>query len=373
MKNKNDKFIFITITFIVFFFSIILIFTKKVDFSENENRYLEEFPKISMENFLSGKVTNGIQKYLNDHFPYREKFLFITTKTEMLLRKKIINDVYLGKDDYLITKFDGIDNKEKIINRINNFKLNNSNKEIEILLIPSSISINDDKLPKYAINKNEINEIDNIYSKLNIETINVFDTLKEHNKDNEMFYKTDHHWTSYGAYYSYLEFCKYNQYECTLMNNYNIKKVTDNFNGTLYSKTNKYDNMSDKIYIFDLKNNNYIVNYVYENLYKTSIFEYSYLDKKDKYSMFLDNNHPLITITNNNCNNKKEILLVKDSYGNSFSQFLINDFYKVHIIDLRYYKSSVSKYLNENNNIDKILLLYNVNTLDDDTGLLNLQ
>ncbi len=373
MKNKIDKLIFITITIVVISFSVILILTKKIDFSENENRYLEEFPKMSMENLLNGKVTNGIQNYLDDHFPYREKFLFITTKLEILLGKKIIDDVYLGKDNYLITKFDGVDNEDKIIEKINNFKLNNMDKKVEILLIPSSVSINNDKLPNHAINESELNAINDIYSKLNIETINVFETLNSHNNEMEMFYKTDHHWTSYGAYYSYLEFCKYNQYRCTSLNNYNIEKVTDSFNGTLYSKTNKYDNMSDEIYIFDLKNKNYTVNYVSENLYKNSIFEYSYLDKKDKYSMFLDNNHPLITITNNNSYNNKELLLIKDSYGNSFSQFLINDIYKVHIIDLRYYLSSVSKYLEENDNIDTVLLLYSINTLDGDTGILNLR
>ena len=115
------------------------------------------------------------------------------------------------------------------------------------------------------------------------------------------------------------------------------------------------------------------MNYVSENISKKSIFEYSYLDKKDKYSMFLDNNHPLITITNNNSKNNEELLLVKDSYGNSFSQFLINDYYKVHIIDLRYYLSSISKYLEENKKINTILLLYSINTLDGDTGILNLR
>lgn len=373
MKSKIDKLIFITIATITIFFSFLLIFSKKVDFSENENRYLEEFPKISIENFLNGNVASGIQKYLGDHFPNREKFLFITTKIEILLRKKMIDDVYLGKDDYLITKFDGVDNKVKIINKINDFSLKNSNKKVEILLIPSSVSINRNKLPKYAINKDEIEEIKEIYDKLDIGTINVFNTLENHNKEREMFYKTDHHWTSYGAYYSYLEFCKFNQYACTSLNNYDIKRVTDSFYGTLYSKTNKYDNKADDIYTFDIKNKNYRVDYISENISKNSIFEYSYLDKKDKYSTFLDNNHPLITITNNSSKSNEELLLIKDSYGNSFSQFLIDNFYKVHIIDLRYYLSSVSKYLEENDNINTILLLYSVNTLDGDTGILNLR
>ena len=99
------------------------------------------------------------------------------------------------------------------------------------------------------------------------------------------------------------------------------------------------------------------------------MYDYSYLEKKDKYSVFLSNNHSLITITNNSINNNKELLVIKDSYGNSFVPFVAENYKKVHVVDLRYNLNSMTKYLEENNNIDDVIIIYNINTIDGESSI----
>ena len=108
---------------------------------------------------------------------------------------------------------------------------------------------------------------------------------------------------------------------------------------------------------------------MYEDKVTDTMYEYSYLDKKDKYSLFLDNNHPLIIITNNDIITNKEIIVIKDSYANSLIPFLVNHFKKVHVIDPRYYNLSITSYLKENPNIKDGLIIYNANGLDDSSIL----
>jgi hypothetical protein len=97
-----------------------------------------------------------------------------------------------------------------------------------------------------------------------------------------------------------------------------------------------------------------------------------YLKTKDKYSVFLDNNHPLIVVTNNEIDTDTELVVIKDSYANSIIPFLINHYKKIHIIDPRFYKLSIVDYVKENDNIKDMLILYNMNTVDEDNGIVTI-
>jgi len=74
----------------------------------------------------------------------------------------------------------------------------------------------------------------------------------------------------------------------------------------------------------------------------------------------------LIQITNEEGND--EILVIKDSYANSFIPFLTNHYNKVHVIDLRFYNTSITEYIKENN-IENVLFLYNIQGIDEDLGI----
>ena len=348
-----------TIVIILFFLLIIL---KKEYFSENENRYLEEFPDIKISDILSGDFQDSFSNYVSDHFPFREFFLKLKNTTEHILGNNRISGIYYGKDDYLIEEYKEPLNTDKIIRIINRFVDNNKNINIEFMLAPTSIYVNSDKITKYNISSDESKTIDYYKNNLNTKFIDVRDNLIKHNKE-YIYYRTDHHWTTEGAYYAYETYWKENNLKII---NANYKKVTNDFYGTIYSKL--LDNSIKKDYISIVEDN---TNYeVYINNKKTnSFYQEEFLDKKDKYSYFFGGNKALIHIVNNN--EQGDLLIIKDSYANSFIPLIARNYKNIYVIDPRYYKDDISKFINKNN-IHNVLFLYNVLTIDEDIGIVSI-
>lgn len=373
-KNNYSKLLGLILSFIVLVFMLTFIFSPKQIFSENENRYLTKFPSFSWDNLVSGKFIDDLDSYLIDHFPFRDTFVSIKTKTELLLGKRKINDVFIGDDGYLITDYEKPSRTKNLIQVLNSFKIRNNHVNMNLMLIPTSVSVNKTKLPAYASPYDELKTINYIYDNVNFSSINVYDTLLENNDTYPMYYKLDHHYTSYGAYYVYLEYCAQNNLECLSINDYNIEAVTNDFKGTLYSKVNFYST-PDTIHIFTPKDGQDLkVEYISldDVITKDSLYEYQYLEKKDKYSIFLNGNNPLVKITNNKNRNDKKLLVIKDSFANALIPFLTYNYSEVHVIDPRYYKLSISEYIDKSN-ITDVLFVYNINTLDKDTGIYSIK
>lgn len=366
MKNIEKIFVLI-ISIIVLFFGVFFIFNEKKTFSENENRYLAVAPKYNFEALKSGRYIKKVESYLIDHFPYRDFMVSLKTNTYKLIGIKQINDIYLGKDGYLLEEYNSLTNIDKIASIINRLK-ENTNTQIDFMLVPTSTEIYKDKLPKYAINNSEIDDINALYSKIDVNTINVYDSLI-YNKDKyQLYYKLDHHWTSFGAYIAYLKYCE--EKNITPITTYNIEEVTNSFYGTYYSKTNDYTLSPDSIHTFNLENADYTVNY--SDKVRDTLYENDYLNKKDKYSYFLDSNHDLIEIDNNNLKNNLKILIIKDSYANSFVPFIVNNYEEVYVIDPRYYKKDISTFIKEKE-ISNVLFIYNIGTINNDLGIISIK
>ena len=371
--EKNQFFRLLGILFCILFLTFIIMFFFNINnkYSENENRYLQTFPNFSISDVLNGKYISKIEQYLSDHFAFRDQLVGLKSTVEQLLGKSKINNIYIASDDYLIEDYEKPENPDRIIEIFNEFFTKNNFVNNNLMLVPTSISINSNKLPHFASYDSQMETIDYIYKKIKMSTISVYETLLEHNETYPMYYRLDHHWTSYAAYYAYVEYCKYNNLPYLNIDEYSITEVTNNFNGTLYSKANIYNYKSDSIYLFlpkipdDLK-----VEYILEDKITTTntLYDYSYLETKDKYSIFLSNNHPLIKITNNLNKSDKKLLVIKDSYANSLIPFLTYNYKEIHVIDPRYYKDSITNYISENKITDS-LFVYNMNTIGSDTGI----
>lgn len=371
-NNRFIKYLGIILSLVIILFTFLLIFNEKYEFSENENRFLQDFPVISLNNFFSNRLTKELDNFVNDHFPFRNSFVKLKNKVELLNGKTNMNNVFIGSDDYLIEDYKTSKKLDSFINVINDFK-NNNDVLVTLMLVPNSVLINEYKLPYMASTINQYDDIKYVYSRVEVDTIDLYDTLVNNNKKYQMYYKLDHHWTSYGAYFSYVEYAQKYNLDYLELDEYDIEEVTDKFYGTLFSKVILNKIKGDKIHIFN-KDEDLIVKYYLGNnvVTKNSLYEYSYLDKKDKYSMFLNNNNPLVTIKNNLVTNNRKILVIKDSYANSFIPFLTSNYEEIHVIDPRYYKESISNYINEFN-IEQVLFLYNMNNLDSDTGIYSIK
>ena len=239
------------------------------------------------------------------------------------------------------------------------------------MLIPNSIYINQDKLPQYAETYNQKEIINNFYNSVDskINTINVVDILLE-NKDKYLYFKTDHHMTSYGTYLAYTKLCKAVNIEPQNIDNFELKTVSKEFLGTFDSKAQVINQEKDQIDIYLNSYNQDIISAEYDKETTNSIFNKEYLDKKDKYSFFLNGNNAKVVIKTK-VENEKKLLVIKDSYAHILAQFLCQNYEEIHFIDPRYYKASLTEYIKQNN-ITEILFLYNVSNIVTDLGILSL-
>lgn len=362
----------------VFFFvciivaPIALIVAPKKNFSENENRNLAATPRMSFSSVESGQFASELEAYAIDHFPLRDFFVGFKTKLEIMLGKREINNIYVCKNGYYMDAYNKPKNNAVLINGVNELVSSVKNVNVELMLVPTAVCVYKNYLPKSASCYDQLLTVDEIYKNVNCKTIDVFDVLNEHKDERQLYYKTDHHWKTGAAYLAYTEYCKENNIVPLEESDFEIKTATTSFKGTTYSKINDYSVEGESIEYYENKNLDVEVFYDDTKELANSFYEESYLQKKDKYSFFLNNLHYLLTVTNKSIKSDKEIVVIKDSYANCFVPFLANHYKKVYVIDPRNYNDVISDFINEHKNVFDVLILYNVSTLDTDSGVSNI-
>ena len=392
-KNKNIRItdriaVYVSCAFLLCFLIGFFAVPKK-EFSESENRMLSKAPEFSFDNIISGSFTGEMGTYVADHFPMRDEFLCVFTETERLSGRKEIEGVYLAKDGSLIEAYDAPVNTQKQIEQFGKLTENVTNAECYLMLVPTAVSVYSDKLPEYApdlrtqAQNDVIEEVNNdvtqndvieyIYSEVpdDLNTINVSGKLinsSEKDPDHRLFYRTDHHWTTYGAYIGYEAFCEAAGLLPVPLSSYDSSTVSEDFRGTIYSKLNDPYFGTDTIISYSHPDWNLTVEYSDTGEMTDTPYNPEYLSRKDQYSYFLNNIHPLVTVTNDSVKDGA-IAVVKDSYANCFVPYLFAHYHTVYIFDTRYYKGGPSKFINEHPDITDVLILYNMNTIDNDAGI----
>ena len=372
MKNKIFFAIFMTVW--IGIIVINFIWPKQV-FSEEENRMLASMPRFSFESFVSGKYLNSVNDYINDHFAFRNIYLKLNSWWEVsVMEKKENNGVYIGKDNYLFEKFEyGDEEKENIKNNtiaISDFAQNMQNMDIStyFILVPNSIYINKDKLPDNVETPNQKEIINEVYANMsNTKNIDVTTALTEENKEKPLYFRTDHHMNSDGAYVVYREFCNASNGQAVTIENFTKTTVTNNFLGTFDSKAQLMNQVPDEIFVYENETNTNIEEAIYDKETTDSIFNAKYLEGKDKYSYFLNGNNSK-AIIKTKVNNNKKLLVIKDSYAHIMSQFLCENYSEVHFLDPRYTNFDYVEYAKENG-ITDVLFLYNVSNFATDTNV----
>lgn len=350
--------------------TVIFIFIDKREFSENENRYLAKFPAFGLERIRSGEYMSGLESYLADHFPFRDFFMGMKTKAEMGMGKKEINGIYIAEEGYLIEEYKKPENTERIGRIWKDFagELEEQEVELRLMLVPTAVYVYEEKLPNYAPVRNQMETANILYEISGIEPIDCSGALLAH-REEELYYRTDHHWTTSGAYIAYRTYCEEKGLEAVLLEDMAAQIATEDFRGTIYSKAGDYGRKGDTITIYTNPSNSLRVEYADTGEVTNSLYNLEYAERKDKYSLFLNNLHSLIEITNETADSDRELVLVKDSYANSIVPFLAHHYKKIYVFDTRYYKQGVSDFIKEHGEVTDILLLYNMNTLDGDLGI----
>lgn len=360
------------ITALLFAGLVLFLLLPKEEFSENENRYLAAFPKFSWNSLAEGEYLEDLQTYANEHFPARDFFMGLKTGFEKACGKTEINGIYVSDDGYYIEEYKEPENTERIINSFSSLAEKLKYADLTLMLVPTAVTVYEEKLPKYAVNADQMAALKEIYAAVSCEQIDVFDVLMDNKDKYQLYYRYDHHWTSYGAYLAYEEYCKAKGFSYTPLEELEAEVVSSDFKGTIYSKVNDYTVDGEAITVFRQPGQKLTVSYDRKEEVTGAtecLYNADYLTKKDQYSYFLDNIHAYIEITNEEAAADKEIVVIKDSYANCFVPFLANQYRKVYVFDTRYYRKPVSEFVNENPDITDVLVLYNMNTIDGDLGI----
>lgn len=358
-------------------FTALSIFGEEQEFSEKENRILQTKPEIYPEALLDGSFQEEYEAYLNDQFTHRDSWVDLSVKMSRAAGKKDINGVYIGKDGYLLEKYTDEDfNSETVeenIYYLSDF-LNVMTEEygaehVNCLMVPAKANVLENKLPVHAVGYPEERIISEIRGSLEEPGIllDLTDTLKEH-QDEYIYYRTDHHWTTLGAYYAYAAWAERTGHKAKLPEAYTIETAASDFYGTTYNKV--YLKVpADNVQLFRSRGQRVSVDQndgekVSDSFYFPDDIE----DESDKYRVFLGGNTAKIEIETN-ADTDKRLLLIKDSFANCFVPFLAEDYGKITMIDFRYYSDTLDVLMEECGDFTDLLVMYNVEKFMQDSGI----
>lgn len=370
--HRNLLIIFATLIIVMDAFFIAL---PAKDMSETENRNLAKRPKMTFATIVNGKFEAQFDKYIADQIPARDFWITLESTASRMFGRTESNGVYLGKDGYLIQDFVEPEQEDlkQTMDVIRTFKQKNTKLKMYALIAPTALTIYDNKLPENAPAGDENAFLDKIYGDFNsmgIRTVDIRSELKKRRDEKQLYYRTDHHWTTDGAKVAFDIMSKETGLAGKSMV-YDRLLVSTQFSGTLASTSGFRSEETDEIYVYEpqagFKSS---IFYVEEGMKTKTPFAVKKLDTKDKYAMFFDGNHAQVTITTGAKKGKK-LLVLKDSYANCFVPFLFSDYKKIVMVDPRYYTENLDMMM-EVEEIDEVLFLYNAHTFAEDKNLINM-
>lgn len=343
-------------------------------FSENEKRVLSEAPQIDAAGIADGSVFRSIESYLSDHFPGRELWVGANAYLENAEGRGATEDIVRGTDDWLFTA-PVSDDRETLwdnMQAITTFAEKQS-VPVTMMAVPSAGAVVSDKLPALHLpypDADLLEEARRIAGNT-LHWVDLYTDFCSAEQPERLYYRTDHHWTTEGAYRAYCLMMEELGQSSVPRDDFTVEQITD-FYGTSYSKSGLWLTEPDTLELWtdsDIQ----AVTTVYDAnradpVTREGMFFREYLEDADKYPVFLSGNHARVHIETN-ADSGKRLLVIKDSYAHALAPFLAEEYSTIDLIDLRYFKQqTISSWLEENP-ADEILLVYGLSSLAEDKNL----
>ena len=320
------------------------------DFSPVENRSLEGLPAFSWSALADGGYTAGLERYLADQFPLRDGWMGLKNRMEYLLGRREFHGVYLCGDT-LINRVEEAGRADQNLDCLRRLA-EMTDLPVYTALIPTAAEIWRSKLPRGAESFDQRAYLERARALPGLHWVDVGGALADHAGD-PLFYRTDHHWTSLGAYWGYTAVMEaMGEVPAPLGS---AETVSESFRGTLYSTSGVHWLEPDTIERY-VSGQGVTVEAGRET---RGLYVDSFLDEKDQYASFLGGNGPLYIVRNPAAASDETLLVVRDSYSDSLAPFLSQQFAEIHLLDLRYYRTGVAQYA-QNVGADRILVCYSV-------------
>lgn len=371
-RKVQEKLVGIIFILTLFLFLIINVIVPDREKSVQENRMLATKPKFRLSSLISGDYDEKFEAYMDDQFVGRDMWRKLKVTVDRIGGSRLENGVYIGTNGQLLEQIEVADKNHLAANikAIKSFSESQSKIPVRMMLVPDAANVLNHSLPALAKPEDQTQMFSMVRKDLgdSVEWIDVSTELNKH-KTEKIYYKTDHHWTTLGAFYAFQAAAPSLGIEGDLSGNYVSYAVSDSFNGMLASKSGV--NLGEKeqidIYVPTEEDTDLIVDYVDEGKRSTSLYDSSKLKEKDQYTVFLGGNSSLLDIRTVSTSTKR-LLLVKDSFANSFIPFLTPYYREIVVVDPRYYSGTIND-LMDSYRISEVLFLYSGNTFFKDNNI----
>lgn len=371
-RKVQEKLVGIIFILTLFLFLIINVIVPDREKSVQENRMLVTKPKFRLSSLISGDYDEKFEAYMDDQFVGRDMWRKLKVAVDRIGGSRLENGVYIGTNGQLLEQIEVADENHLAANikAIKSFSESQSKIPVRMMLVPDAANVLNHSLPALAKPEDQTQMFSMVRKDLgdSVEWIDVSTELNKH-KTEKIYYKTDHHWTTLGAFYAFQAAAPSLGIDGDLSGKYVSYTVSDSFNGMLASKSGV--NLGEKeqidIYVPTEEDTDLIVDYVDEGKRSTSLYDSSKLKEKDQYTVFLGGNSSLLDIRTVSTSTKR-LLLVKDSFANSFIPFLTPYYREIVVVDPRYYSGTIND-LMDSYRISEVLFLYSGNTFFKDNNI----
>ena len=363
----------VTGVILLLFLTVISLLWPSRRFSASERRNLSQRPTLSYEGLLDGSFSDDVESYLADQYPARDIWVYLNSLQNRLLGIDFQNGIYRGKDGYLIQRFDTTKIDAEKQTALASFLERHSDISSYLMLVPTASWILADHLPTGAPQESEKDwyekwlETSGLQNQDNVTIVETAEELSAAAKEQQIYYRTDHHWTTYGASVGFEKLAEKMSlpYE---KDDFEPVTVHTKFQGTMMSSSGFYSGTKDSIDLYLPKEpETLLVTNKEAQTTVTTIYSEEGLLGNDPYEVFLGGNYGLLNIKTSSTSGRK-LLLLKDSYANAMIGFLTPYFSEIDLVDPRYYSSDLEMQIAVGQYTD-ILILYNLQSFASDTSL----
>lgn len=347
-------------------------------YSELENTTLSQRPSLSSFSADGlNKFFTAYTKYVKDQVAGRDSWVALQSTVETkVMQKEQSGGILLGKEHMMFPRTYGLVSSETRTLPKNTAALEALCRRysglVNVMLVPAASAVYPENVPAGAPLLDEDRYLDALSEAVQTaggRFVDVRQTLADH-KGEYIYYRTDHHWTSTGAYYAY-------QQLCTALGltpfdpSAHTARTAEGFYGTHYSKARTPDAEPDTITYYDLPNALTIYTVTAPGQpaegETTGLYDTDKLSVYDKYAMFLHGNNGLSRIKGDGTG-RGRILVIKDSYANCFVPYLTANYADIDVVDFRNYNYGLDQLIADNG-YDQILVLYSFDSFKSDPYL----
>lgn len=371
MKN-NIQDIVLTALFLLAITAVPLIMLLVPDrtFSETERRYLAERPSMTEQDLREWSFDDDFEEYAADQMPLRDLFVGLNALIIRGTGRQVSADIYADREGYLVEAPVSY-SREETDRRLKKIASLGEKTGLvpEVVVVPSTGYVRSDNFPGHLAKLYSDSEVFTaVSSQEGVTDISLEETFLAHGSD--WYYRTDHHWNREGAYAAYELWCKKTGREALPADAFLTHHV-NGFSGSTRSRSALWLTRTETLYLYEPECRVTVRFSDDEKAYDSLLF-LGHIGEYDWYPAFIDGNHPLTFIENEDSVSDDVLVMVKDSFGNTLAPWLVPSFKKIVMVDPRYYRGSISDICHENA-ATELMFCYSVERIANDTNLLLLK